>query len=363
MAYPVPISCFRPQGTSTEILKAYVHNEPIVVEQAASASTSRLPSALQTKTSPSVSAHKPVTAASTGSSGKQKNEIFVDILERLSVLFGANGQVLHSSIDGCIQMKSYLSGNPELRLALNEDLVIGRNPGDSSPYGAVTLDDCNFHECVKLDDWDTSRQLSLIPPDGEFSCLNYRITGEFRAPFRLFPTVTETDALHLELLLVVRADMPDAHYGGNVSIRIPVPRTASTVSAEIDQHSISSSNSSSSNRDAGKSSASSPAAAIAAAQNQSAEYSAAEKRVIWSIRKFQGGSEQTLRIRVTLAAPCTVTTRKELGPVSMQFEVPMYNVSGVQVRYLKIADGGKSYNPFRWVRYVTQSSSYVARIG
>lgn len=60
------------------------------------------------------------------SGGKQKNEIFVDILERLNVLFAANGSVVNSAIDGCIQMKSYLSGNPELKLALNSDLVIGK---------------------------------------------------------------------------------------------------------------------------------------------------------------------------------------------------------------------------------------------
>jgi hypothetical protein len=33
-----------------------------------------------------------------------------------------------STIDGCIQMKSYLK-NPELRLALNEDLVIEKKGG------------------------------------------------------------------------------------------------------------------------------------------------------------------------------------------------------------------------------------------
>jgi hypothetical protein len=37
-----------------------------------------------------------------------------------------------------------------------------------------------------------------------------RVTAEFRAPFRMFPAVTETDALHLVLVLLVRADMPDA---------------------------------------------------------------------------------------------------------------------------------------------------------
>lgn len=37
----------------------------------------------------------------------------------------------------------------------------------------------------------------------------------------------------------------------------------------------------------------------------------------------------------------------QVGPVSMQFEIPMYNVSNLQVRYLKIAEFSKSYNPFR----------------
>lgn len=40
----------------------------------------------------------------------------------------------------------------------------------------------------------------------------------------------------------------------------------------------------------------------------------------------------------------------------------MYNVSNLQVRYLRIAETSRSYKPFRWVRYVTQSSSYVCRL-
>lgn len=47
---------------------------------------------------------------------------------------------------------------------------------------------------------------------------------------------------------------------------------------------------------------------------------------------------------------------------SMTFEIPMYNVSHLQVRYLRIAEAHKSYKPYRWVRYVTQSSSYMCRL-
>lgn len=43
------------------------------------------------------------------------------------------GYILTSEIDGTIQMKSYLTGNPEIKLALNEDVTIGR--GGSSAYG------------------------------------------------------------------------------------------------------------------------------------------------------------------------------------------------------------------------------------
>lgn len=43
------------------------------------------------------------------------------------LLDGLQGYILTAEIDGTIQMKSYLSGSPEIRLALNEDLGIGPN--------------------------------------------------------------------------------------------------------------------------------------------------------------------------------------------------------------------------------------------
>ncbi len=33
-----------------------------------------------------------------------RNDIFVDIIERLNVLFGSDGRILNHSIDGCIQV-------------------------------------------------------------------------------------------------------------------------------------------------------------------------------------------------------------------------------------------------------------------
>jgi len=49
----------------------------------------------------------------------------------------------------------------------------------------------------------------------------------------------------------------------------------------------------------------------------------------------------------------------------MEFTIPMYNVSNLSVKYLRIEETGPSSEkstPHRWVRYITQSKSYVTRL-
>jgi len=321
-----------PQTTNTEHLKSCIHNEAVVIETPKTGLN--LPQ-WNPRTVPSNAVHRPVGPTQNDSRNK-KNEIFVDILERITVLMSANGFVVNSAIDGSIQMKSYLVGNPELKLALNEDIQIKNQNlgGMHGSYGAVVLDDCNFHECVDLQDFSELRTLSFYPPDGEFAVMNYRITGDFRVPFRINPFVEQQTPHKIEITIKVRADIPEQNYGGNVQISCMLPKGTATVSNEL-----------------------------GAATGQSAEYLASEHRLVWNIKKFQGGTESVLKCRVTLSSPVANSSniRKEVGPVSLTFEIPMYNVSNLQVRYLRISERHKSYNPCRWVRYVTQSSSYVCR--
>lgn len=49
-----------------------------------------------------------------------KNEVFLDVIEKLNILVSANGTVLSSEIIGRVRMRSYLSGMPELKLGLND---------------------------------------------------------------------------------------------------------------------------------------------------------------------------------------------------------------------------------------------------
>lgn len=210
-----------PQSTSAEQVRPYIVNEPVAVEQ----STQRFtPGFLTPNTVPYTAVQRPL------SNKKQKNEIFVDILEKVSVLFNANGYILNSAIDGCIQMKSYLKNNPQLRLALNDDLVIGRG---SASYGSVILDDCNFHECVNSTEFNEFKILTIAPPDGEFIVMNYRIRGDYQTPFRIFPFVEALTPYKLEMLIKIKSCYPEAQYGSNVVVRTNLPKTTASASFEM----------------------------------------------------------------------------------------------------------------------------------
>ena len=80
------------------------------------------------------------------------------------------GTVLRADVDGHIQMRAYLSGTPECKFGLNDKLVIDKNDKGNAD-NAVELDDCRFHQCVRLNDFDATRTISFIPPDGEFELM------------------------------------------------------------------------------------------------------------------------------------------------------------------------------------------------
>lgn len=85
---------------------------------------------------------------------------------------------------------------PECKFGLNDKLVLDRKQrdrmdagsaadggdgggGGAGGAGAVELDDCQFHQCVKLNKYDTDRSISFTPPDGEFELMRYvGATGE-----------------------------------------------------------------------------------------------------------------------------------------------------------------------------------------
>ena len=92
------------------------------------------------------------------------------------------------------------------------------------PIGSDYLkDDCNFHECVNTSEFDLNKTLKISPPDGEFTVLNYRINGDYLAPFRVFPFVEEISASKIDVTIKIRACYEKEIYASYVNVKIPIP--------------------------------------------------------------------------------------------------------------------------------------------
>lgn len=304
------------QSTSTEQVRPFIVNEAILIDS----STFSLKPHFMSNSVPCTAVQRPVT------NKKSKNEIFVDVLEKLTVLFNPNGYIMNSSLEGCIQMKSFLKGNPQLQLALNDDLVIDKN----NTYGSTCLDDFNFHECVNANEFKDSKVLIINPPDGEFVVMNYRVKGDYQTPFRIFPYVEEINQYKLDFSLKIKSLFPEKLHATNVIIKFSLPKNCSSVNFELPKK----------------------------VSGHKVEYKETERIVEWTVEKFMGSCELSLKTKASLNGPATV---KEINQISLNFEISMYNVSRLQIKYLRIAGQGNS-NPYRWVRYITQSSSYVCRV-
>lgn len=81
-------------------------------------------------------------------------------------------------------MKSYLSGMPECKFGINDKIVMeakgkGLSGASDDPARSgkpvVVIDDCQFHQCVKLSKFETEHSISFIPPDGEFELMRYAV--------------------------------------------------------------------------------------------------------------------------------------------------------------------------------------------
>lgn len=311
-----------PQLSSTEQIKPFVFNEPVVMMR----SINPLNSILNKSTTSGESTKKPISQVT--DSKNKKNEIFVDIIEKLTVLFNSNGSLINYGVDGCIKMKSYLKGNPELRLVLNDEISFDRNS-----YSSSFIEDCNFHPKVNTRDFINMKTLYINPPDGEFIVMNYRMNTEFAPPFKVY-TIVEESNYKLELKIKVQTNFLDKYNAGNVLIKFNVPKSTQSVHFDMGKSKI----------------------------GQKVDYIQGDKVCLWKIPKIQGGNENVLTTKITIQNNNPSECRKELGPITMSFEIPSYNISKLQVKELKIMTNEKNYNALRWVRIVTQANSYVIRI-
>ncbi|KMU72646.1 AP-2 complex subunit mu [Coccidioides immitis RMSCC 3703] len=246
----------------------------------------------------------------------------------------ATGTVLRADVNGQIIMRAYLSGTPECKFGLNDRLLLdgdeasGRARATRAAAGSVTLEDCQFHQCVRLGRFDADRIISFVPPDGEFELMRYRATENVNLPFKVHPIVREIGTTKVEYSIAIKANYGNKLFATNVVIRIPTPLNAAKVSERTTQ---------------GR-----------------AKYEPEHNNIVWKIARFSGQSEYVLTAEATLTS---TTSQKAWSrpPLSLSFNLLMFTSSGLLVRYLKVFEKN-NYSSVKWVRYMTRAGSYEIRI-
>merc|ERR1712203_17885 len=233
----------------------------------------------------------------------RRNELFLDVMEYVNLLMSPQGQVLSAHVAGKILMKSYLSGMPECKFGINDKIVMdskGKPAEESKSKSAIAIDDCQFHQCVKLSKFETEHAISFIPPDGEHELMRYRTTKDISLPFRVIPLVREVGRSKLEVKVVVKSNFKPSLLAQKLEVRIPTPLNTSGVQLIC--------------------------------MKGKAKYKAIENAIVWKIKR-------------------------------MNFEVP-FAPSGFKVRYLKVFEPKLNYSDhdvIKWVRYIGRSGLYETR--
>lgn len=269
----------------------------------------------------------------------RKNEAFVDVIEDVNLLMSATGTVLRADVNGQIVMRAYLSGTPECKFGLNDRLLLdgesltapsGNTAGTKATKaaaGSVTLEDCQFHQCVKLGKFDADRIISFIPPDGEFELMRYRATENVNLPFKIHAIVTELGRSKVEYSIAIKANYGSKLFATNVVVRVPTPLNTAKITERTSQ---------------GK-----------------AKYEPEQNNIVWKIPRFTGQSEYVLSAEASLTS---MTNQKAWSrpPLSLNFSLLMFTSSGLLVRYLKVFEKN-NYGSVKWVRYMTRAGSYEIR--
>lgn len=271
----------------------------------------------------------------------RKNEAFVDVIEDVNLLMSATGTVLRADVNGQIVMRAYLSGTPECKFGLNDRLLLdthdasntvsgnrdGTQKATRAAAGSVTLEDCQFHQCVQLGKFDTDRTISFVPPDGEFELMRYRATENVNLPFKVHAIVREVGTTKVEYSIAIKANYGSKLFATNVLVRVPTPLNTAKISERTSQ---------------GK-----------------AKYEPENNCILWKIARFSGGSEFVLSAEAHLTS---MTNQKAWSrpPLSLSFSLLMFTSSGLLVRYLKVFEKS-NYSSVKWVRYMTRAGSYEIR--
>jgi len=263
-----------------------------------------------------------------------KNEVYLDVIENVNVIINQQNKVLSSYCKGKIAMKSSLSGMPICRFGLNDKVAMQRrreargSKKRVSAKSGIDLQDVTFHQCVRLNRYDSDKTIMFIPPDGEYDLMTYRI-NKTNLPFDVSSMVSERGRNRVEYHVKVKARYEQYNVAQDIVVNVPVPSNTSNVNVKTT---------------GGK-----------------CQYSPTKSVIEWSVPKLAGGQAIILKGDVELTH-LIKDKQWSRPPITMQFTIPMWPASGIKVRFLNVQEPKMNYKSIKWVRYITHAGDYQIRI-
>ena len=322
-----------PQITESKVLKEYITQEGQRCSQEANGTFTQRTASLASQTLSSVVNWRPQGLR------YQKNEVYVDVIESLSMLLSTNGSVVHSEISGVIRMKCLLSGMPEVKIGLNERLIsLADSPPDTGPTGTGSSDkeqanDMKFHTCVRLANFEKERIITFVPPDGEFDLLTYRVKPSPEAIRPLVNVHCGTEAISLTSIryhITASMNMPRRKSSGStLEILVPVPPDTDTPRFTCSLGRV--------------------------------KYLPESDCLSWKIKHCPTTSVEFTCTALLGLPTVRIEETGRMAPIRVLFEIPYYAISGAQVKYLKVVEKS-GYETTPWVRYLTRNGEYQVRM-
>jgi len=308
-----------PQTSDTQILKQYITQDYFKLIRKTSLRIVQPPNAVTNS----------VNWRSDGIVYK-KNEAFLDVVESINMLINAQGQVLNSEILGEVKIKSHLSGMPDLRLGLNDKGIFNNESNNKN----IDLEDIKFHQCVRLSKFENEKIITFIPPDGEFTLMSYRLSSNqfLVKPLILVNCKTKVHKhSRIEILCSVKAQIKKRSVANNVEVVIPLPDDADTPKFTPEYGTV--------------------------------KWIPEKACLIWKLKTFPGGKQFHMRAELGLPSVVDSETILSKKPIKVNFSIPYFTTSGIQVRYLRINEPKLQYQSYPWVRYITKAGDdYTVRL-
>jgi AP-1 complex subunit mu len=259
----------------------------------------------------------------------KKNEAYLDVIERVNMLIGSSGQVIRSEVEGALKMRCFLTGTPDLVLGLNDKKFFEMN-NQQTKRRVVDIEDIKFHQCVRLGKFEDERTITFVPPDGEFELITYRMPAVSKPLFTVSVDETHKSDTRLEFTVKANTLYRNKISATFVEFFIPVPPDSQSIKTKGSTGTI--------------------------------KYEPDSNCLRWKLKMIRGKKE--VRMTCSLQMPLIKSTdydRYRKRPVNVQFEIPYYTLSGINVRYLKIREKS-GYHALSWVRYLAKNGEVNIRV-